>query len=386
MRVQQGWITTEGSAKIGHFRKTFIDGNGKQSRKPVARRLGSADMPDKAALEALRKIIVEETGVTDGGAVTLEGFIKSRWIPMHEGDWKPSSRETILQKLGTIYERFNGAALKDIDNVALQTWINQLAEKRSASTVKMTRAYLKSIFAEAVEQDYLRKNPARLLRVPKQLKPTPHPYLSMEEIAELLKAASPFGAQTREYVLLRLILVTGMRPSEVLALRWRNIDLTPGNSTVTIDSTVYRGVLRPYTKTTKEGEVQRLVLEELAAQVLTEWSAVCLEKSGADKLNPDAFVFPDSEGGFLHVGNYLHRTLQPLARQAKIKTPLTFQVLRRTVATWAASLGSMKDTQAILRHKTMQMTTNVYTQIIAASVRETAGKLGQKMAPAKAVN
>jgi integrase len=199
-----------------------------------------------------------------------------------------------------------------------------------------------------------------------------------------LQAASPFGAQTREYVLLRLILVTGLRPSEALALRWRNIDLTPGDSVLTIDSTIYRGVLRPYSKTSKEGEVQRLHLEELAAQVLTEWSAACLKETG--NVDPDAFVFHDSEGGFLHVGNYLHRVLQPLARQAGIKTPLTFQMLRRTVGTWAAELGSMKDTQSILRHKTMKVTTDTYVQVITQSVRKTTRKLGRAMAAKRKKN
>ena len=93
--------------------------------------------------------------------------------------------------------------------------------------------------------------------MPKQLKPTPRPYLSMEEIAAL-KAASPFGIITQEFALLRLLLVTGMRPSEVLALRWRHIDLTPENSTITLDSSVYHGKLRNYTKATREGEIQHL--------------------------------------------------------------------------------------------------------------------------------
>jgi integrase len=383
MRVQQGWLTTEGSAKIGHFRKTFIDKDGKQSRKPVARKLGPASMPEKEALEALRKLIVEETGVTDGGAVTLEGFIKSRWIPTREGDWRPSSRETILQKLGTIYERFNGAALKDIDKVALQTWINQLAEKWSASVVRTTHAYLKSIFAEAVEQDFIKKNPAWGLRVPKQLKPTKRPFLSMEEIAALLNAASPFGVQTMELALLRLMLVTGLRPSELFALRWRNIDLTPDNSTVTLESSVYHGVLRPYTKTSREGEAPaQQVLPEPAAQTLTLWHAK------STRGEPDDFVFPNADAGFIHSGNYLQRTLKPLAKQAKIKTPLTFQVLRRTVATHAQDLGSLKDVSTILRHKQMQTTQQVYVQVVSESVKAATGKLADKMftAPTNAIN
>jgi integrase len=380
MRLQQGWLTFDGPSRIGHFRTTKIDENGKETRVPVARRVGPREMDDKTAYEELRRLIVEETGITSDGSITLEGFIKSRWIPMREGDWRESSRETVTQKLGTIYERFKDAPLNSIDSVALQTWINQLAKTRSASTVKMARAYLKSIFAEATEQDYLRKNPARLLRVPKQLKPVSRPFLSMEEIEALLKAAAPFGVKGREYALLRLLLVTGLRPSEVLALRWYHVNLTTDNSTIRIASTIYRGKIRPYSKTSKEGEVQTLVLPPLAAQVLTEWSSIC---AGDGELNQDAFVFPDSEGGFLHVGNYLHRTLQPLARQAGIKTPLTFQMLRRTVGTWAASFGDLKSTQAILRHKHMQTTTDVYTQIIESSHKATAGKLDEKMAGSK---
>ena len=397
MRIQQGWITTEGNSLIGHFRRTIYDTNGKPSRVPKAERLGPADMDEREALEALRHLIVQETGITSDGTITLEGFAKSRWIPMHEGDWRKSSRETILQKLSRIYERFAGIALKDIDSVMLQKYINKLAETQSESTVKMARAYLKSIFSEATEQDYIRKNPARGLRTPKQLKTTKRPFLSMEEIAALLKAANlsdlpvpveneavgSHGMVTQEFALLRLLLVTGMRPSEVFALKWRHIDLTEGNSTIILDSSVYHGELRNFTKATREGETQVAVLEELAASVLTEWSAACLDKSGADQLDPDAYIFPNADGGFIHEGNYLHRVLQPLAKRAKIATPLTFQVLRRTVLTWAADLGSMKDAQAIARHKTAQITANVYAQIIAPSVRETAGKLGRKMAGAR---
>jgi integrase len=393
VRIQQGWITTEGPSLIGHVRVTRYDGNGKPTRKPIGRRIGPADMDKREALEALQRMVVSETGITSDGTMTVEGFTKSKWIPLHEGDWRVSSRETILQKLSRIYERFEGIALKDIDNVMLQTYLNTLAETQSESTVKMARAYIKSIFGEALEQDYIRKNPARSLRVPKQLKPTKRPYLTMEEIASLLKAASPFGIVTQEFALLRLLLVTGMRPSEVLALKWRHIDLTPENSTVTLDSSVYHGQIRNYTKATREGEVQTLVLEELAAQVLTQWSVTCLEKSGKDALDPDAYVFQNSDGGFWSSGNLLHRVLQPIAKRAGIATPLTFQMLRRTVLTWAADLGSMKDAQAIARHKTAQITANVYAQIIAPSVRETAGKLGRKMAgrtsqsaPAQATN
>ena len=159
MGVQPSWLTTEGRATIGHSRKTFIDRDGKQSRKAVARRLGSASMPKKVAPEPLRKLIVEEIGITERDSTTFEDFIKSRWIPTRKGDWRLSSRGTIVQKPGTFYDHFNKccAESREIESVELQSLSNQLAEKSSGSTVRISHAYLKSIFEEAVEQDYIRK-------------------------------------------------------------------------------------------------------------------------------------------------------------------------------------------------------------------------------------
>jgi len=391
MRLQQGWLTRDSNSRLGHFRKTVIDENGKESRKPVARRLGPADMDEREALEALRRLIVEETGIMSDGSVTLEGFTKSRWIPTREGDWRDSSRETIAYKLAPIYERFNGVALNKIDSVMLQSFLNQLAKTRAGSTVKMTRAYLKSIFNEAVEQDYIRKNPARRLRVPKQLKPVAHPFLSMEEIAALLKAASPLGIQTRDFALLRLMLSVALRPGEVFALRWRHLDLTADKATVTLEQTLYRGVLRNFTKTTVEGEAPAVsLLPEMAAGALRDWYAVTAatyfeRNPNAVKFDDNAFVFPNSDGGFIHPGNYLSRILQPLAKQAKVKTKVTYQVLRRTCATHMQDMGSLKDIQTVLRHKQAQTTANIYVQSFDKSVRETVERAANKMfAPAKA--
>ncbi len=47
------------------------------------------------------------------------------------------------------------------------------------------------------------------------------------------------------------------RPSELLALRWRDFD--PNNKSFTIRETYYRGALCPFTKTTEEDE-QNLTL------------------------------------------------------------------------------------------------------------------------------
>jgi len=100
--------------------------------------------------------------------------------------------------------RFGSYRLDEIDSVELQVWINELAKEYSASVVRHVRQYLKSFFVEAVEQDFMRKSPARLLRLP-YFSPVAKPFLSQEEIQRVLAVATG-----RDRVLLRTVFATGL--------------------------------------------------------------------------------------------------------------------------------------------------------------------------------
>ncbi len=350
-RIQHGWVTPESGSWIGHFRKNGV---------PKAEKLGTIKaMTKTAAREALRLLIVRELGITGDGKATLANFITSKWVPLHEGQWRPSSRSTVLGKLKAITDHFDGVALEDIDAVQLQSYLNTLAQTQSGSTVRMARAYLRSIFAEATEQDCLRKNPARLLRVPKHLRPVAHPFLTPEQIKSLMDIAAPFKMRTREYALLRLFLSTGLRPSELFALRWRNVNLE--ESTLEIEATIYKGKIRPWSKTTEQGEKIVLQMPDIATAALRDWQEQTVSQLSEGELNPNAFLFPNADQGFFDSGNYLSRVLQPLAKAAGIPN-LTYQMLRRTTATMAASVGDIKSVAAMLRHKQAKTTADIYAQ------------------------
>ena len=132
----------------------------------------------------------------------------------------------------------------------MQRWLNDLAKTRSGSVVKHCRTFLRSILEEAADQDFLRKNPAKRLRIP-LLKPVTKFYLTNPQIQKLLKAAKP---NLRDYMLLRLELVTALRPSELFMLRWRSLDA--GLKLLRIEETIYKGEVRRFTKTTAEGAAE----------------------------------------------------------------------------------------------------------------------------------
>jgi integrase len=91
------------------------------------------------------------------------------------------------------------------------------------------------------------------------------------------------------------------------------------------------------------------VPKELAAD-LWLWKQRCPNPS------PDAFIFPNKKGGFMDSNNYRNRVLHGLAQELELPK-LTFQVIRRTIATLAQKKGTVKDIQGVLRHSRIATTT-----------------------------
>ena len=76
----------------------------------------------------------------------------------------------------------------------------------------------------------------------------------------------------------------------------------------------------------------------------------------------------------MDTGNYRNRVLNPLAEKLGIPK-LNFQILRRTIATRAQKMGSVKDIQAHLRHAKADTTANEYMQELPESVKQMVGSV-----------
>jgi integrase len=237
--------------------------------------------------------------------------------------------------------------------------------------VKQARSYLKSIFDEAIEQEFLVKDPTRKLKVPRNLRPRDKTVLSWEQLWLVLSRA-----KRRDHLLLMLDVTEALRPSELFALRWHSFD---NANTLSITETVYRREIRPYGKT--PGSMTKVHLPDGLAEELRQWRMEC--KKASYRIRdcrkpehtwscPDAFLFPNADGGFLDTANYRSRVLKPLADELRIPK-LNFQILRRTIATQAQKLGSVKDIQAHLRHAKADTTTNEFIQQLPESVVQRIG-------------
>jgi integrase len=73
---------------------------------------------------------------------------------------------------------------------------------------------MKSIFAEAVEQDFLLKDPTRGIKIPRNLREKDKTTLTWHQLRAVLA-----GVATRDRMLLTLEMTDALRPSELFALR-----------------------------------------------------------------------------------------------------------------------------------------------------------------------
>jgi integrase len=364
---QTGSIVQRGKAWYGFYRKDVIDATTEDVRSVrVCIRLGLKSQMTKAkARDALKAEIAKQTGqLADGrilkdGSVTFEWFVRKRYFPLRQGDWRPeTAKEKTAQIEIDLIAKFGSRTIESVDKFELQTHVNHLARTYCQDRVKQARSYLKSIFDEAIEQEFLVKDPTRTLKIPKNLRPKDKQILTWEQMGAILASAS-----RRDCLILMLDMTDALRPSELFALRWQSFD---NANTLSLTETVYRRQLRPFGKTTKS--LGKMHLPDGLAAELKLWKLECPDPS------PEAFMFPNADGGFLDTSNYRSRILKPLAETLDIPK-LNFQVLRRTMATRAQNLGSVKDIQSHLRHSRADTTANEYMQELPESVQRMVGSV-----------
>jgi integrase len=359
---QAGWVVLRGKQWYGYFRRHVLDSTTETERvDTVCIKLGlKSQMTKFAAREALRTEIAKQNGQDTGGrlfrdgTVTLEWFVRNRYFPLRQGDWRPeTAKEKMSQIELDLLAKFGEISLDSLDRFELQTHLNHLADHFSQDRVKQARSYIKSIFDEAIEQEFLVRDPTRKLKIPKNLRPKDKRVLTWEQLRLILE-----NAGRKDRVLLMLDITGALRPSELFGLRWKSFD---NRNTLSITETVYRRQIRPFGKTKKS--LSDIHLPDGLAAELLQWKRECPDSS------PDAFIFPNAGGGVMDTGNYRNRVLNPLAEKLEIPK-LNFQILRRTMATRAQKLGSVKDIQAHLRHAKADTTANEYMQELPESVKQ----------------
>ena len=382
---QKGWVRLRGKKWYGYFRRTVLDPTTNEPKTlapPIILGLKS-QMSKFQAREKLEGEIAKLGKQPDAdrsmihGAVTFGWFVHHRYLPLKEADWREETAKVKKYLIkADLLDEFQDIRLENFDKFTLQTHLNKLAKTRSKDRVLQIRSYMKAIFAEAVDQEFLPKDPARSVKTPANLRETDKTTLTWDQLRAALAKLD-----LRDRILLKLDMTNALRPSELFGLKWKRFD--PAAPGIHIQETVYKGKIRPFGKT--RGSLAFVPLAEELAEELVAWRQDCREQHNNGKQkravspdDPEAFMFPGRRGQFIDPSNYRKRVLHKLAQELGLPK-LTFQVIRRTIATLAQKKGTVKDVQGMMRHSRVATTTDVYMQELPESVRATINSIHQEL-------
>lgn len=305
------------------------------------------------AQAALDRMILLDRGREDqrpAGPVTF-GAAMAHYISVRRPDWSDSHAYNIEWLSKSYMKPLEDRPLRDLTRQELQECLNSLGEQQlSYSLIHKVRTLLKAVIDEAIEEDWIGKNVARKLKVPRT-KAVCKRYLDDAEIKRLLSAATG-----EDHLILRLFIVCGLRAGELFALR--RDDVMPGK--LRIDESVWEGTVKEVKTTASEGYVFLPPSLELE---LRSWM------DRTPNARPDAFLFPSLTGGPMRQKNWLRRDLKRITKRAGLEG-VTLQSFRRTTATHLPKHGTVKDVQATLRHAKPDLTADVYMQAIDESVQK----------------
>jgi integrase len=366
-RHQDGWLTVENGKYYGHYNYYVIDPeSGREIRKQPMVVIGAVSKMRKwEAEEILRKTVQAKVGPTQhqrmDPATTFAWFVENRYVPMKSGGWRPSTKKTNEYDFAHyISPVFGSKSLGSISEYDLQVFLNNLAARGfSESIVKHCRALLKSVFKAARKQKFIDENPAEDIFMP-ETKPVKRPITAAEHIRALYGAIE----DPRDHALMCAGLFCAPRTSEAFGLTWKS----------------YRGDHFVFTDTAWEGELYEGVMKTDASKACVyipedirwsfeRWKNLCPD------IRPDALMFPTNRVGKVGVPvpmrpkNFMKWRIWPIADKLGIPHKMvTFQVMRRTLATDLQGFGTLKDAQTALRHKNPGTTAGIYIQPIDTRV------------------
>ncbi|MFI6021057.1 tyrosine-type recombinase/integrase [Streptomyces sp. NPDC051287] len=235
---------------------------------------------------------------------------------------------------------------------------------------------LRNALNRAIREELVTRNVALLVDMPKVSKDKGTAWNAREAVT-FLRAARAH----RLYAACVLVLVLGLRRSEVLGLRWQDVDFEGRQFTPVKQVQREKGVGLVLKDLKTESSQAVLPMPEFCARALEERRELQeLERKIAGEhwdQNPDYdLIFSSEHGGMLDPVGF-SRTFGRLVTRAGVRR-LTVRLARHTCGTLLAFLKvHPKVAQAILRHSQISMTMDVYTHVVGDSEREAVGMLAE---------
>ena len=394
-RYQQGSlqrIARKRGPDCWFFRWYEIDANGsKRYRKSV---VGTVEeYPTEAsaqnAISTLRFNINQQAPRSEWQPYSVKDLInhyKETELRIEQSEGEPDEDEKAYstKKTYTIFlnrwiePRWGPLRLREVRTVAVEEWLRHLTlssgKKMARGTKAKTRNIMHALFNHAIRYEWLPQNSNPITRVRQSAKREHIPEVLDVAEFQLLLAELPM----RERTLVVLDAVTGLRRSELLALKWSDIDFDQLQIQVS-RSIVHQVVGRCKTEASRKP----VPLDAAVAEEVWLWKQSTIYNQPEDwvfasiRMNGKQPLWPDS---------LRSKILQPAARKAGITKQIGWHTFRHTYSSLLAETGrDVKVVQELMRHANSRITLDVHTQALTPAKREAQSKVANQILPKKVV-
>lgn len=354
---RKGYVHRQGNTWYVAYREDAIDSAGNIVR--IRRNQRIADAKEVSKREAQRisgEILrrVDEQAQRPSSLVTVAQFVEERFKPDVIWALKHAGQEHYRYILGNhVLPAIGAKRLRDINNDHVQTLVKMKIEAGySVQTAVHVRNAISAVFKHAkLKHAYYGDNPVVGVRLPEMERREIHS-LSFEQGKQVLEG---LRAPVREMALLSM--TTSLNVAEMLALRWKRVNLTKEAAIVCGE------ILQPYTVAVREnyyrGKFGSVKAKSRRRDVPLGNSVVAalLSIRGRPRFTgPDDLVFASRNGTPLNERNLLRRVIKPVATALGIPW-LSWHVFRHTHATLGEQIGmALSDRQAQMGHGDVRMT------------------------------
>ena len=323
----------------------------------------------KKAEARLRELLVKK----DKGAVSKQ---EKKTVEKHLEEWLEFMKSSVEGKTHNSYKDIAKLYILDKDGGIGSIRLDRLKNKQitalynkmtarglSPRTVRYTHAILKSCLKQAVEWGELFYNPADGAILPKKKEVVKPQFLTPDHAIKFLSEAR----YSRWYAFFSLMLASGMRPSEALALKWSDVDFDNNRITVNKKLTRHHGGGWTLEDTKTEKSKRTIPIPPAVMVDLKEHKSDQLEKiigAAPEAYNNHGFVFASENGEPGNGQNILQRHFRPLLKKAGLPC-LRLYDLRHSCATILFMAGeNPKKVSERLGHADITLTLNTYTHML----------------------
>jgi integrase len=369
--LQRGSIRHHHGSWTLFYYDTILADN-KPVRKLVSKRLASVgdDYPTKRSVLLLaEKILAPLNAGTQVPESTMSvlAFIENVYLPYVKNELRPSTYKDYNDIVRVhLKKRLGDTRLRDFRTVHGQRLLRDITGVGHTSLLRI-KSLLSGVFKHAKREGFLDgENPMRDVSAPGRSAKFKGPAYTISDIENHLTAVGRKDKKASTVIMTAAF--TGMRESEIRGLRWADYD---GHSLV-VRRSIWRTIVNQPKTQSSEASVPVLPLLQKA---LNDHRA---RVNGRD----DQYIFAGERRGTpLNLANLARRVIVPaLADYSnEIQQHVEWKgwhAYRRGLATNLRSAGvDAKVAQAILRHSSVALTLNIYTQVPDKDARQALQKI-----------